>query len=68
MNDTTITQHPNSILNPDVVHDWARECTKEECLDRAFRGEALLPAVAVRFKNELPRAELAVMLWKEASE
>ncbi len=32
-----LTQHPNSILNPDVVHEWAAEDAKRSA-DR-FRGQ-----------------------------
>ena len=60
-----MTQHPNGILNPDAVHEWATsgEDSLAMIRDRASRAAALLPNVAKYFPAELPRAEQAVALW-----
>lgn len=65
--DDTITQHPNSILNPDVVAEWKRECTKSQRRDKAERGRAMLPNIVRYWPSEIPRAFKAVELWEEAS-
>jgi hypothetical protein len=63
-----MTQHPNSILNPDVVVDWLKEIkTRQEIVDRASRARALLPSIERYFWNEIPRATKAVELWEAAA-
>ncbi len=63
---STMTTHKNSILNPDVVIEWAAEDNRfaSRINDRAQRAEALLPNVAEYFPAELGRAKEAVALWK----
>ena len=62
-----ITQHKNSILNPDIVLGWAFD-EPEYIKDRLERAKALLPNFEKYFSFEYPRAKKAVELWEIALE
>lgn len=61
----TFTHHPNSILNPDSVTQWAEE-EPQHVDDRLCRARALLPNVKKYGSSEYPRAQKAIELWELA--
>lgn len=72
---TGITKHHNSILNPDIIIDWAFEEDRlyshekftRIASDRASRAKGLLPNISRYFPNEYERAERAVIRWENVS-
>lgn len=60
-----MTQHPNSVVNPDVVAKWAKDEPKH-VQSRYETAKALLPNIERYYSSEFPRAKKAVELWELA--
>lgn len=63
-----MTHHPNSILNPDVVKDWAREEKNHPARikDRAERSKAISLWPNLPDSDKI-RAQRAAELWADAA-
>jgi len=60
-----LTHHRNSIFNPDVVTDWAKD--EPEQVERRLKDDrCLLPNVTRYDRENFPRAMKAVSLWELA--